>query len=371
MQAMAGASKGGAEGFFARLSQAFAQLDPAEGVRQKVLMRGDEHRTATLQDAGVDLVETRFGGRADFASRRLFRRQIREFQPHIVLTWMNRATMFCPRSGAKGSPGQNGNFVHVARLGGYYDLKYYRHCDHLIGNTPDIVGYLVGEGWPEDRAHYLPNFVSTRRADPVPRDRFDTPADKPLLLALGRLHENKAFDTLLRAMVDVPDAWLWIGGSGPLAGELEALAADLGVSDRVRFLGWQDDVAPLFAAADIMVCPSRIEPLGNVVLEGWAQSIPVVATRAAGPEQLIAQGETGMLSAVDDAPALASSIRQIVENPALAARIGEAGRAAYEAEFSRDSVVAQYLAFFDKIADNRGEWAKGLVDNSNKLSKSG
>src|SRR3546814_1295760 len=131
-------------------------------------------------------------------------------------------------------------YALVGRLGGYYDLKYYRHCDYLIGNTADIVDHIVSEGFSRERVVYLPNFVSPPVNEPLSRIGFDTPLDAPLLLAMGRLHENKALDTALRALRAIPGAWLWIAGEGPEAGALGALARDEGVAERVRFLGWRD-----------------------------------------------------------------------------------------------------------------------------------
>src|SRR5262249_27760205 len=162
-----------------------------------------------------------------------------------------------------------GDFVHVARLGGYYNLKYYRDCDHLIGNTRDIVAYLVDHGWPSERAHYLPNLVAAERAPPVPRASLDTPLGVPLALALGRLHPNKGLDTLLTALAMVPDLHFWLAGEGALRAALEGQARSLGLAARVRFLGWRDDPAALLAAADLLVSSSRREPLGNVVIEAW------------------------------------------------------------------------------------------------------
>ncbi|MGH7092190.1 MAG: glycosyltransferase, partial [Stellaceae bacterium] len=149
LQAMAGASHGGAEAFFVRLAGALQRA----GEDQRVLIRRDPDRAAQLRAAGVTVAETRFGGRFDVATRGAFRREIAAWRPDVVLTWMNRATAFCPR----------GDFVHLARLGGYYDLKYYRKCDHLIANTEAIAGYAIGRGWARDRVHYLPNFVPDPR----------------------------------------------------------------------------------------------------------------------------------------------------------------------------------------------------------------
>jgi glycosyltransferase involved in cell wall biosynthesis len=336
LQAMAGARHGGAEAFFVRMAIALQRA----GQEQQVLIRHDDARAAALGRGGVELTELPFAGRLDVATRLGFRRAVASYRPDVVLTWMNRATMLCPR----------GDFVHVARLGGYYELKYYRRCDHLIGNTIDIVAYLERQGWPKERAHYLPNFVSAATAPPVARASLATPEGAPLVLALGRLHRNKGFDTLLTALVDVPGAYLWLAGEGELRDTLARQARLLGLESRLRFLGWSDDTAALLAAADLLVCPSRREPLGNVVIEAWAAGVPVVATASEGPLALIDDDETGRLVAIDDAPALAVAMREVLGDRALAVRLAEAGRAAYEAEYSEARVVALYRDFLEHVA---------------------
>ena len=341
LQAMAGARHGGAETFFMRLVPALGRA----GLMQRVVMRRDPERAEALRTQGFEPIELGFGGALDFTTRRAFRRAVAEFKPDLVMSWMSRATAYCPRG-----RGAGGAFVHVARLGGYYDLKYYRRCDHLVGNTPDIVAYLVGAGWPEARAHYLPNFVDAEEAQPVPRASLATPEDAPLVLALGRLHKNKAFDVLLKAMTQVPGAHLWLAGEGSERHELEAECAWLGLGDRVHFLGWRDDAAALYAAADLLVCPSRREPLGNVVIEAWAQGVPVVAAASEGPRAYIEDGKSGLLAPIDDAGALARQMRRALEDKALAASLVSGGRAAYGTQFTEAAVVARYLEFFKKVA---------------------
>lgn len=337
LQAIAGAEQGGAEGFFERLALGLQRA----GQDQRLLIRSNPKRAAMLRAGGAEVVELPFGGVLDWRTGRAFRRQVADFRPRVVLTWMNRATSFCPRKGG---------FVHVARLGGYYDLKYYRHCHHLIGNTPDIVEYLIRNGWPPSRAHYLPNFATEAVAAPVDRALFDTPADVPLIVALGRLHENKAFDVLLAALAKVPEAHLWLAGDGPLRTKLEKLAEWLEIVPRVRFLGWRDDVPALLAAADLFVCPSRHEPLGNVVIEAWTQGVPVIAAASQGPSMLIDDDQTGLLVPVDEPDALAAAIFRMLHEPGLAERLGPAGRDAYEKDYTEAQAVAAYMAFFDKVA---------------------
>jgi len=341
LQAMAGAEQGGAEAFFERLVIALHRA----GVQQHVLIRRNPERAERLRAAGLTPIELPFGGALDFSTKRQFAKEIAKFKPHVVMTWMNRATAMCPK----------GDFVHVARLGGYYDLKYYRSCDHLIGNTEDIVNYLVREGWPAEKAHYVPNFVDADPAvEPMPRAAHWTPNTAPLVVAMGRLHENKAFDTLIKAMGRVPNAYLWLAGDGPEREALEHLAQVEGIKPRTRFLGWQEDVSPLLAAADLFVCPSRHEPLGNVVLEAWACGTPVVAADSQGPGMLIDHGHTGILVPVDDVAAMAQGIAWMLDNPDAAGEMAAAGRAVFEQSYSAATVIARYQAFFHQVVAEAG-----------------
>ena len=336
LQVMAGAVVGGAEEFFMRLVPALARA----GVRQEVVLRRHDARETILRTAGVKTIAARFGGPFDLATGRVIRRAVDSFKPDVVLAWMSRATRFAP----------SGQHILAARLGGYYDLKYYCRCDHLICNTEAIRNYVVTEGWPTERAWYIPNFVDSARAGPAERVAMDTPPDAPLLLALGRLHENKAYDVMIEAMSDIPDAFFWIAGDGPREGELRKAAETAGVDGRVRFLGWRTDTAALLAAADLLVCPSRHEPLGNVVIEAWAHDTPVVAANSDGPRNLIRHGETGLLVPVNDADALARAINDLLKAPERAADLASAGLRAYEASFTEDIVVRQYQAFFEEVA---------------------
>jgi glycosyltransferase involved in cell wall biosynthesis len=338
LQAMAGARHGGAETFFVRLAGALQRA----GACQLALIRPHKERAQRLRELGVPVAELGFGGAFDLATRYRFRRAIRRWRPDIVMSWMNRATGFCPR----------GDFVHVGRLGGYYDLKYYRHCEYLVANTRAIAAWAVAAGWPEDRVEYLPNFVPDLRPARAAVARAAAGAGGRAL-ALGRLHPKKGFELLLEALARLRGVDLAIAGDGPLRPRLERLARRLGVAERVAFLGWRDDVPELLAGADLLVCPSLEEPLGNVVIEAWSAGLPVVATRSAGPAALIRDGETGILVPLPGEgggpEALAAAIERVAADAALRERLAACGRRAYEAEFTEERVVAQYCGFFARI----------------------
>jgi glycosyltransferase involved in cell wall biosynthesis len=101
---------------------------------------------------------------------------------------------------------------------------------------------------------------------------------------MGRLHADKGFDVLLRAIALLPRGHVYLAGAGPEEAALRALAAELGITARVSFLGWRRDIGALLAAADIFICSSRHEPLGNIVLEAWLCCEAGDCRCRAGPE---------------------------------------------------------------------------------------
>jgi glycosyltransferase involved in cell wall biosynthesis len=263
----------------------------------------------------------------------------REVEADILLAWMSRAAAAAPA----------GPWARIGRLGGYYHMKYFKGLDLLVANTHDIVRHMVEGGWPAEKARYIPNFAAPDAHPAVDRASLDTPEGVPLLLGMGRLHSDKAHDVSLKALRDLPDAYLWIAGSGPLEAELKRLAEDLGVAPRVRFLGWRDDAPSLYRTADLCVFPSRVEPLGNVVLQAWAHGVPVIAGASKGPAALVRDGEDGLLIPLEDPGALARAVQALLADPAARADMIAGGQARLAGSFSPAAVVAQWRALFARF----------------------
>lgn len=332
-QVLAGAEHGGAENFFVRLTSG---LNTVPGLKEKAFIRNHIHRIETLAGRGVETEGFRFGGKLDVLGNWQFRRALKQWQPDIVMTWMGRASQATPK----------GDYVLVNRLGHYYNLKYYQKADYWIGISKGICKHLIDGGMPADRVVHIPNFADERPAEPLPRDSFDTPTDKPLLLAAGRLHTNKGFDTLLRALASIPNATLWLAGSGPEEAALKALCHELGLDSRVRFLGWRNDVTALMRTADVFICPSRHEGLGSIVMESWAHHCPIVATRSQGPGEVIEDGVTGLLTDIDDVAALAETTQRVLANADFRQRLVAQAAAHYAKHYCEAVVVEAYRKFF-------------------------
>jgi glycosyltransferase involved in cell wall biosynthesis len=329
---MAGSPAGGAELFFERLTTALHRA----GDSVLPVIRRDPARAARLAAAGLEPVQLAFGGLFDLTTRPRLAGLLRRFRPAVAVAWMNRAARLTPR----------GDWVKVGRLGGYYDLRYYRGCDHLVGNTRGIVAWIREQGWPAARVHHLPNFApDLAGAPPAPRP------PGPLILALGRLHRNKGFDVLIRALALLPGVRARIAGEGPERAALERLAQSCGVAERLELPGWSHDQAGLLAGCDLLVCPSRFEPLGNVVIEAFSAGRPVVAAAVAGPVELIDPGRTGLLVPPEDPARLAGAIRSVLDDPALSARLAEAGRAQFEAEHAEAPVLRRWREALHAMGD--------------------
>lgn len=341
-QVLAGAEKGGAENFFVRL---VSGMHEHPDMKVKAFIRNHALRVDSLRQGGVETEGFRFGSAIDLLDRLHYRKALNAFEPEVVMTWMGRASAYTPNSR---------NYTLVNRLGHYYKLKYYSHSDYWVGISKGICKHMIDGGFPADRVVHIPNFADETPVTPIPRDSFDTPADKPIILTAGRLHVNKAFDVLLHSLTELPNVTLWLAGSGPEEANLKALCKQLGLESRVRFLGWRDDVTTLMASVDLFVCPSRHEGLGSIVMESWAHRCPIVATNSQGPGEAITDGLSGLITPVDDAPALAKAIDRVLTSDDLRQQLIEGASKVYADGYSKAYIVERYAEFYREIRQKRG-----------------
>jgi glycosyltransferase involved in cell wall biosynthesis len=188
-----------------------------------------------------------------------------------------------------------------------------------------------------------------RTGDPALRAALVRGRPDYVVLTPARLHSQKGHAYLLAAAAQVPDATFVLAGDGPLRAELEAQARDLGVAGRCVFLGERSDVPDLLAAADLFVLPSLFEGLPLSVLEAMAAERPVVATAIAGTDEAITSEQSGLLVPPRDPVALASAIRRLQQDTALARRLASAGRERVELEFSSDISARHVMRIYDEV----------------------
>jgi glycosyltransferase involved in cell wall biosynthesis len=238
------------------------------------------------------------------------------------------------------------------------DRRLARWCDRLVGNSHAVVDYYRKLGVPDDRLVMIYSGITGEgppAVDPAAvRAEFGFAAEAPLVLFAGRLAEQKRIVDLLKALDLLhhvqPDLRTLIAGDGPLRSSLEQTAHAYDLDGRVRFLGHREDVPRLLAAADLVVLPSAYEGLPNLVLEAMRSGKPVVATAAPGTTEVVVDGQTGVLVPVGNPQLLARAIRDVVRDPDLARRLGEAGRARVDAAFRAETMIEQFATLFEQLA---------------------
>lgn len=330
LHVMAGSSGGGAETAYAELvaAQRLAGVEAYAACRPS-------NRNDAMRDAGVPVTELPFGGLFDFKTTPALKKLINDIKPDAIISWMNRAAAKMPK---------NLPCPWIARLGGYYDLKYYPRVDHFVVNAPDIGRWMREQSVADNRITFIPNFAEVpQNVQPAPRP------NKFVFLSLARLHENKAIDTLITAFAKVPDAVLWIAGDGPERAKLEQQASDLGIKDRVEFLGWREDRWSLLASCDAFVLSSRHEPFGNSFMQAWAAGKPLVTTASQGPSYYVQDGRNGLLTPIDDSDALAAALNRVMNDADLRRSLAVAGQQAYSQAFDKEAILGQWKDLVESL----------------------
>ena len=215
----------------------------------------------------------------------------------------------------------------------------------LSGDERDA-GLEAGVGRPE-QYRVIPNGV--------PLERFALPRApvRGRILMVGRLAPPKRPDLAVRALAGVrakvPQAELHVVGDGPLRPDAERLAAELGVGEAVRFLGYREDVPELLAEAECALLASDYEGCPLAIVEAMAAGVPVAATEAGGVGGLVEPGRTGALGAHGNAEALAAALENVLADPERAAELGAEGRRVAEARLSLERMVERTVALYDEL----------------------
>lgn len=233
----------------------------------------------------------------------------------------------------------------------------------VIANSQATADAFIAAGGTQRLVRVVHNGISSAPFDAVTERaaralRADLSSGAACVIAVfGRLSAWKGQQTAIEALAQLPASHhLWIAGA-PLFGEhafeasLRQQAAQRGVADRVRFLGFRDDIPAVMRAADVIVHASTLpEPFGRVVVEGMLARKPVIATDAGGVREIVQHGETGVLVPLGDAAAIARAVTELLADAPRAARIAVAGAARARAEFSVEAMVRGVRAVLDEVA---------------------
>ena len=304
----------------------------------------------------VHVIETPCGGDADVGFVLRLRSVLRRTRPDLLHLHSRRGADVLGALAGRlcGVPVVLSRRVDNPESRAWVALKYRLH-DRVIAISQGIADVLAGEGVPASKLRVVRSSL-----DPAPwrlpvsrgefAAEFGVPENAVWIGVVAQLIERKGHRVLfdaLRALGDRSRLRVVCFGQGPLRETLEREAADLGGT--VRFAGFRTDLSRWVGALDLLVHPALMEGLGVSLLQASAAGVPIIASRAGGMPEAVADGQSGLLVPPGDATALAAALRRLLDDPALRRRLGEQGRARIEREFSVETMVRGNLAVYREL----------------------
>ena len=292
---------------------------------------------------------------ADFAKSVMARRRVAPdlihahwwFPGGLVGTWLGGLSHLPLVTTLHGTDVRLAKGVAVAR-------SLFRHVITHSAKVTTVSHWLAGE-----LDLLVPNRSPVVAPMPVATELFEPAGTRPRdgILFVGRLNAQKGLDRLIRALAGMKTkATLDVVGDGPARESLGALAAELGVADRVRWHGQvrQGELPKFYQRACVLAVPSLDEGLGLVAVEAALCETPVVGFRSGGTPDVVRDGSTGILVEPNNVPALSAALDDLLNNAPRAASMGQSGRLYALANFAPESAAQKYLSIYQQAIDGYG-----------------
>jgi len=323
---------------------------PSLGIRSTLVCAKGGEMAARARAAGTEVIELATIGDGDVSLTWRFAALLRRLQPDLVHIHSRRGADVWGALGARlaGVPAvmTRRNDTREAQLALWLKYPLFRHIVAIAEGVRDV---LVSQGVPREDITVVHSAI-----DPKPcqqsRSRaelaatFGLDAAQPILGIAAQLIERKGhallFESLQMLADKHPTVQLIVFGRGPLSDSLPPLAAARGLASRVHFAGFRADLEQWLGALDVLVHPAYTEGLGNVCLQAAAAGVPCIGSRVGGIPEAIADGITGLLVPVGDAAALAAAIDRLLGDAPLRERLGAAGPAYVESDFTPQIMAA-------------------------------
>jgi glycosyltransferase involved in cell wall biosynthesis len=309
---------------------------------------------ADMRRLGLHLEPRLVGGKFNPLALSILARRARQHRADLVQSTLSTASWW------SGWLEQFGGPPSIGHVQGFTSGRWHRRQTHLLAVSNAVKQHLVERGLDADRITVLHNALSPDEFRPsrdsaIVRGEHGAGPTTPVVGTFAHLGEKKGhrelFDAIPTVLRELPDAQFWIVGDGVLRGELQDTARTNGFLDSIRFLGYRRDVADLMNAIDVMALPSRREPCALVYVEAALSRKPVLACRAGGSPESVADGETGLLVPVQDSAAIAESLLDLLTNRSRAA---EMGRAAFDRAvqlFGWDRFIRILEGVYERVLD--------------------
>jgi L-malate glycosyltransferase len=240
-----------------------------------------------------------------------------------------------------------------------------RFADCVLVNAEAIREALIEQGYRPSKIAIIRNGIAPskfgmKHAASGIREQLGIPAGAPLVIALSRLNPMKGIEYFLTAAslitLKLPEVRFLVVGDGAIKGELQEYANGLGLSNRVVFTGFRTDIPSLLAETTLSVLPSLSEGLSNTLLESMAAGVPVVATRVGGNTEIVEDGVSGYLVPLKDPGALAKAMETVLQDPALAERMGKAGQQRTAELFGMERSIREVERLYMTLAGTVDEY---------------
>lgn len=303
-----------------------------------------------LQADGFDGIDLPLRGLIDMPSIWRLARYARSVKTDLIHGHLTRGAYYA------GYAARLAGLPNVATAHSDNAGKHFGRADRIIAVSQAVADFLQRCGYDPQRIrmvhHGIADIAATLPADIRARTRasLGLPEDLPCLLMAARIVPAKGHDTALRALATLKqrDWTLLLAGDhlGDLGPQMQALASELGIADRVRFLGLREDVPALLAASDLLLAPSRREALSLTLLEASACRLPIVASRVGGIGEVVEDGASGVLVPPDEPEALAAALSGLLDSPSRCQAMGACARQRFETCFTENLMFDQTEAVY-------------------------
>ncbi len=294
----------------------------------------------TLQDAGVPVFEIRKGWKFDPPAFWRLRSKLRALKPALVHTWLFAANSYGRQAAlSAGVPQIVAGERCVDRWKVWHEFAIDRRLAHrtarIVTNSQAVADFYVQHGIPAEKFEIIPNGIEARPPhSPTRREdllkELGLPIETRLIGAVGRLWPQKRYKDLIWAAellkVIRSDTHLLILGDGPQRRILERFCENIGITDRVHFLGHRTDVSDILPHLDCYWIGSAYEGQSNALMEAMLAGRPVVASDIPGNRDLIAPNKTGIIVPLGDRAAFAQATNLLLDDSTQAQQLGDAAR---------------------------------------------
>lgn len=325
------------------------------GHRVRLLCKADGQMVEEARKLAIDVRTPGISGKLNFLAPGRIIHAAREIKADVIHTHLSTASLM---------GGIAGKLSGIPVLGHIHALNTWRcfRFSSLVATcSAGVAQHIINQGAPADRIRVVLNGIDLRRFEHIPekqecRKMLDIPPDVPVVSCVAHLSEKKGQKYLLKAVAllqgQFPKLRCLLVGEGTMHDELIILAKNLGIEDRVTFLGYRSDVLSVMNTADIVVLPSIAkEGLGLVLVEAALLKIPTIGSDAPGIDEALQDGATGFLVPPGNPENLAGKIGELLADKGLQERLGATGRQRALELFSLEAMTDATEAVYHELVD--------------------